>query len=562
MRDIEDRIRRDSQRTLFAALLKARSRFGGNRKAVIDADGRELTYTELVRAILALGHAITRFTERGEKVGIMLPTGLGCLIAFFALSAYGRIPAMLNFTAGPRNLKGACQAAEVKTVLTAHAFIEIARLEALAEDMSEVVKLVRLEDVREGLTARDKLTAAVGSYLPWLVAASPPPSAPGVILFTSGTEGDPKGVVLSHSNVLANIAQINAHIETEDWDIFFNPLPMFHCYGLTAGSLFPLISGRLSVLHPSPLQVRIIPKRIRETQATVLFATDTFLQQYARVSDDADLQSLRFAVCGAERVRDETRSMVKRRFDLDVLEGYGVTEAAPVLAANQPDDIRPGTVGKMFPAVEVRLEPVEGLEDAGRLFVRGPNIMRGYLSANRPGEILPLEDGWHDTGDVVEIDTDGYVTIRDRMKRFAKIGGELVSLTVVENCASATWQESMHAAIAVPDPRKGEQIILVTDCQDAIDSRLRSWSQSHGVSPLAVPKRVIHVEEIPVLGTGKVDYVSVSRMVAAILEEEERARAEAEAEEKAKAEAEAEKEAAEQKKPEAKQPKNTEPKSE
>jgi acyl-[acyl-carrier-protein]-phospholipid O-acyltransferase/long-chain-fatty-acid--[acyl-carrier-protein] ligase len=268
----DTRIARRSRRSLISALLEARSRHGGKKEILIDADDRRLTLTEIVRAAYALGHAATKGTKRGEKVGILLPTGAGSLIAFFALQAYGRVPAMLNFTAGAHNLRAACRAAEVTKILTAHKFIELANLENLAKQLSEFAELVYLEDVREALTTRDKLAAIVGPLMPWLISPPPRHDAPGVILFTSGTEGAPKGVVLSHANVLANIEQINLHVQLEPTDILFNPLPTFHCYGLTAGSLWPILAGQPLVMHPSPLQTKIIPKRIKETGATILLA--------------------------------------------------------------------------------------------------------------------------------------------------------------------------------------------------------------------------------------------------------------------------------------------------
>ncbi|WP_395075695.1 AMP-binding protein, partial [Hyphococcus sp.] len=374
------------------------------------------------------------------------------------------------------------------------------------------LEIIHLEDVREQIKPRDKALALLGPIFPTILAATPDPESPGVILFTSGTEGTPKGVVLSHRNIIANIEQISEHVELLPTDIFFNPLPTFHCYGLTAGALWPILNGYSVVFHPSPLQTKIIPKRIFETGSTVLFATDTFLSQYMRASPDGGMSSLRIAVCGAERVRDETRQAAEKRFGFEVLEGYGVTEGSPVLAANQPGDIRSGTVGKLLPAVEWRLEPVEGLEGAGRLFVRGPNIMKGYLSPEDPGVITPLVDGWHDTGDIVSINDEGYMSIRGRLKRFAKIAGEMVSLAVVENCASAVWPDNLHAAAIMPDPKKGEQVILVTDKQDAQRSLLLAWAQSHGVPEIAVPKKLVSVDEIPVLGTGKIDYLKVKTL--------------------------------------------------
>lgn len=519
MADRVRRVERRSKRTIFAAYLASARKNGADTTALTDGDGKEFSHKEVTRAAFALGGALARMTKPGERVGILLPTGAGAIIAFFALLSRGRVPAMLNFTSGSRNLLAACKAAEVTKIVTAKKFIDIAGLEKLINELSDGADIIQLEDVKEALTWRDKALAIAGPVVPILTTARSHFDDPGVILFTSGTEGAPKGVALSHRNILANTEQISAHLTLLPTDIFFNPLPTFHCYGLTAGALWPILNGHPVVMHPSPLQVKIIPKRILETGSTVLFATDTFLSQYMRASVDGAMSSLRIAVCGAERVRDETRQAAERRFGFEVLEGYGVTEGSPVLAANQPGDIRSGTVGKMLPGIETRLEPVEGLENAGRLHVRGPNIMCGYLTADQPGVILPPEDGWHDTGDVVAIDARGYVSIRGRLKRFAKIGGEMVSLAVVENCASAAWPDHLHAAAILPDPRKGEQIILITDRPDAPRGVLLAWAQGHGVAELAVPKTVVSVDEVPVLGTGKIDYQKVKIIAEEVLAE-------------------------------------------
>jgi acyl-[acyl-carrier-protein]-phospholipid O-acyltransferase / long-chain-fatty-acid--[acyl-carrier-protein] ligase len=511
-------INRRAKRTLFASLLRAARKHGRQTEAIIDADDSRMTYATLLRGAFGLGHAVKRQTKRGERVGVFLPTGAGAILTFFAILAYGRVPAMLNFTAGERNLKIACKVAGIKKILTAHRFIDLVDLHSLVADLEEAAEFVYLEDLKDQLSLMDKVVAVVGPILPWLVRRNANPRDPGVVLFTSGTEGTPKGVVLSHANILANVEQINAHVYLQEGDVIFNPLPTFHCYGLTAGALWPVLTGTPVALHPSPLQVKIIPERIAETRSTILFATDTFLQQYSRSDRKGHLKSLRIAVCGAERVRDETRTLVEKRFGMEVLEGYGVTEAAPVVAANQPGDIRAGTVGKFLPGIEARIEPVEGLDGgAGRLFVRGPNIMLGYLREDNPSEIERPEDGWYDTGDVVSIDEDGYVAIRGRVKRFAKIGGEMVSLTVIENCASAIWPDHQHCAVALPDKRKGEQIYLVSECPEAERSRLLTWMQSHGVSELAVPRRIFHTDAIPVLGTGKTDLGEVQKVAAELL---------------------------------------------
>ncbi|HYM17203.1 MAG TPA: AMP-binding protein [Micropepsaceae bacterium] len=507
-----------AQRTVFGALLQARGTFGAQTPILVDGDDRILSYQDIVRASFALGRALKTGTNKCDAVGVLLPTGIGSVLSFFALSAYGRVPAMLNFTAGTRSLTTALETARVKRIVTAHRFIEVGKFEALEAALKPLAELVYLEDIRDKLSALDKGAAVVGSILPAAIASHVSPNAPAVILFTSGTEGEPKGVALSHANLLANVEQVRAHVELSTKDIVFNPLPTFHSFGLTVGALMPLYLGIKAVMHPSPRQPHEIARRIRDHRATILLATDTFVSQYARAAEAGDLDSLRLAVCGAEHLRDETRQLFRRKYRVELLEGYGVTEAAPVVAANQVGANRAGTVGHVLPAIETRIEPVEGIKGAGRLFVRGPNVMLGYMSAAKPGEIVPPVDGWHDTGDVVALDEDGYLAIRGRLKRFAKIGGETVSLTVVENCASALWPDHAHAAISVPDGRKGEAIVLATTNTAASRAELVAWVHNHGVPELAVPKRILAVSDIPVLGTGKTDYVGVAAMVTEQLE--------------------------------------------
>lgn len=495
---------------VFSALLRASRECGSGKVILVDGDERELTYKEIIKAAFALGSALKKGAKKGDAVAIMLPSGAGAVIAFYAVSAYGRVPAMLNFTAGSKNLKAALKAAKVKRIVTAHKFVELGGLETLIEDLSKVAEIVYLEDVRENLSLGNKLHAVAGMVAPGLVAAGPGHKKPGVILFTSGTEGEPKGVVLSHENVMANVEQVRAHIGLgPDTDVLFNPLPTFHCFGLTVGAVLPLVAGIKVLFHPSPLQPKEIVRRIKESGSTLLLATDTFISQYARTANDGELDSIRLAVCGAERVKDETRNYVRRKFNIEILEGYGVTEGSPVVAANKWEDNRPGTVGMLMSDIEAKLVPVEGIPEGGRLHIRGPNVMLGYLRPSNPGAIERLIDGWHDTGDIVAIDEDGFIRILGRVKRFAKIGGEMVSLAVVENCAAAVWPDHMHAAVTLPDPKKGEQVILLSDAPDVSRDAILIWAQRHGVPEISIPRRVFRVDQIPVLGTGKVDYGSV-----------------------------------------------------
>jgi acyl-[acyl-carrier-protein]-phospholipid O-acyltransferase/long-chain-fatty-acid--[acyl-carrier-protein] ligase len=421
---------------------------------------------------------------------------------------------MLNFTSGAAALKSALTTAKVRRVVTARRLVNMACLEDTIAALGDF-EFVYLEDVRQALSLTDKLMAVAGKLAPRLVAARPRPGDTAVILFTSGTEGQPKGVALSHENLLANVAQVRDRFAVHRQDVMFNPLPIFHCFGLTGGTLLPLIAGVKVVCHPTPLQPREIVRRIGAHRATILLSTDTFINQYARVCDAGELDSLRVAVCGAERLRDETRVFLRKKSTVTLLEGYGVTETSPVAAVNQVEDNHPGTVGRLMAGMEARLEPVEGITGAGQLHLRGPNIMLGYIKPDAPGRIVPPEGGWHNTGDIVAIGEDGFIAIRGRLKRFAKIGGEAVSLAVVENIAAALWPDHSHAAVAVVDGRKGEKIVLVTTAQEAQRPEMLGWAQNHGVAELSLPREVVMVAAIPLLATGKIDYVSVQKLAEA-----------------------------------------------
>lgn len=500
--------------TLFEALLRARDARGGKYKILEDHERKVLTYDDIIRAAFALGGKLDTKIRKSETAGIMLPTGVGCTVTFFALHAIGRTPAMLNFTAGVMNLKAACEAANVRKILTSRRFIELAGLKDLEAELSKFAKLIYLEDIRQTIDIGDKIVALVKGFFPRVFAAKAKPDDTGVILFTSGSYGTPKGAVLSHANIVANVEQAHAHVPFEpDWS-FFNPLPMFHCFGLTGGVMLPLFTGHKTFLFPSPLQVKEIPKLVRDTGANVFFATDTFAQQYARNAKDGDLSSIKLMVCGAERVKDETREIYKKRFDVEIVEGYGATEASPVIAVNQPLTNRYGTVGQFLPGIEWKLETVPGIEGGKKLIVRGPNVMRGYLDPSKPFGIDLLPQGWHDTGDVVDVDEDNFIRILGRVKRFAKVGGEMVSLNAVEAYAAHVWPNALHAAVALPDSRKGERIILFTDHEGAEAAELLAWCKANGASELAVPKRIVTIEAIPVLGSGKTDYVVLQRMAA------------------------------------------------
>jgi acyl-[acyl-carrier-protein]-phospholipid O-acyltransferase / long-chain-fatty-acid--[acyl-carrier-protein] ligase len=263
------------------------------------------------------------------------------------------------------------------------------------------------------------------------------------------------------------------------------------------------------VLYPSPLHYREIPRLIGKVRATILFGTDTFLVGYARAAEKTDLSTVRYVITGAERVKDETRRLWDP-FGTTILEGYGCTECAPVLACNVPGMMKNGTVGPLLPGINWRLDPVEGISEGGKLVVKGANVMAGYMLPDRPGEIAPPAEGWHDTGDIVTVDDDGCIAIKGRAKRFAKIGGEMVSLAAIEAMAADLWPGVNHVAVSLPDPKKGEQIILVTERPDADRSALLAHAKMQGFPELWVPRGVLVLEAIPVLGSGKIDYAGTA----------------------------------------------------
>ncbi|AZO70664.1 MAG: 2-acyl-glycerophospho-ethanolamine acyltransferase [Mesorhizobium sp.] len=496
-------------RGLFLAMRDAADRVGASHPIIEDVISGALSYRKMFIGARVLGRRFEAATAPGEAVGLLLPNANGVVLSFVGLISAARVAAMINYTAGPASVTAAIRTAVIRTVVSSRAFIEKAGIDDIVAAVEAGgAKMLWLEDVRESVTVLDKVAAALFWRFPLQRQQA---SKPAVILFTSGSEGTPKAVVLSHRNLLANAMQAEARITVSPSDILLNVLPVFHSFGLTGGTILPLVTGVKLFLYPSPLHYKIIPEIARKVKPTVMFGTDTFLANYARTAKDGDFSSLRFVVAGAEAVKPETRRVYRDRFEASIIEGFGLTEAAPVVAVNTAIHNRDGTVGRLLPAIRMKLEPVEGISDAGRLWLDGPNMMMGYMTADRPGELQPLE-GWHDTGDIVSVDRDGFITIRGRAKRFAKIAGEMVSLGAVEMLVQSLWPEERHAAVAVPDKRRGERIVLVTTADDANPEELRQFGKKAGAAELMVPNDIVKVEEIPVLGSGKTDYVSARKL--------------------------------------------------
>ncbi len=505
------------RQTVFASLLEARKIHGGKHIVANDLDRVPLSYDNLITRVIAIGNALKGMTSEGENVGVFLPNTTKTLSVVLGLQLYGRVPAMLNYSTGSAGMVSACGIALVKTVLTSRRFIELGKLSGEAEHLAEQVKLVYLEDVAERVSALDKLQAWMQCKTAniWYKHTQYSPDSPAVVLFTSGSEGTPKGVVLSHANILSNLKQLEARINFNARDVVLNFLPMFHSFGFTVGTMLPILHGMTTFFYPTPLHFAVIPEIAYETGATIMFGTNTFLAGYAKKAHAYDFFNMRYVVAGAEKLQETTRQLWADKFGIRILEGYGATETTPIASVNTPIDFKAGTVGRFMPSMNYKLEPVEGIQDAGRLHVSGPNIMRGYLLADNPGQLVTPKsiygEGWYDTGDIVHVDDEGFISIRGRSKRFAKVGGEMVSLTAVEQMASNAWPDAHHAVISLVDAKKGEQIILVTTQKQATVNDLAAASK--GVAQISLPKKILIVDTIPVMASGKTNYPAVTELV-------------------------------------------------
>jgi acyl-[acyl-carrier-protein]-phospholipid O-acyltransferase / long-chain-fatty-acid--[acyl-carrier-protein] ligase len=505
------------RQTIFQSLLDARTVHGGKHEIAEDLERKPLTYNALITRTIILGNVLTKLTNEGENVGVFLPNSTKTLVTILALQAQGRVPAMLNYSTGSAAMLSACRIAEVKTVLTSRQFIEKGKLSDEAAALSKQVQLVYLEDIALQISAQAKFKALWQSKTAecWYRKTAHNPDSPAVVLFTSGSEGTPKGVVLSHANILANLKQLEARISFTPQDIVLNFLPMFHSFGFTVGSMLPILSGMRVFFYPTPLHYSVIPEMAYELKATIMFGTNTFLAAYAKKAHPYDFYNMRYVVAGAEKLQESTRLTWLDKFGIRVLEGYGATETTPITSVNTPMYYKAGTVGRFMPSMEYKLEPIPGIEGAGQLHVKGPNIMQGYLLNDNPGKLIPPESiygkGWYNTGDIVHVDEEGYISIRGRSKRFAKVSGEMVSLTAVEQLATNAWPSALHAVTSIPDPRKGEMVILVTTQKDATVKYLSAASP--GVAAISLPKKILVVDSIPLLASGKINYPGVTELV-------------------------------------------------
>jgi acyl-[acyl-carrier-protein]-phospholipid O-acyltransferase / long-chain-fatty-acid--[acyl-carrier-protein] ligase len=507
------------RQTLFAALLDAMKLHGRATPIIEDARQQPETYAALLKTTLALARLTSRVTKEGEIVGVMLPNLSTTVALVFGLTAMRRVAAMLNYSAGVDAMSAACVAADIRTVITSRRFLQVARLEDAVRTLQSL-NLVYLEDLRSGLTLGDKLWIVRAMLRPGSAVRAQDPAAAAVVLFTSGSEGRPKGVAITHDAMLANMAQMRAVIDFGANDKYLNALPMYHTYGLTACTLMPILSGTRLFLYTTPLHYRVIPEFAYTRNCTYIFGTSTFLGHYGRQAHEYDFYRVRVVVSGGEKLNPDVEKLWATKFGLRIMEGYGATECGPTIALNTPLGYREGTVGRFMPRVEWRLVPVSGINRGGALHVRSPHLMAGYYFYEQPGVLHPprseLGLGWYNTGDIVEVDDDGYVSILGRVKRFAKIAGEMVSLELVERIAYAASPDQKHAATVEQLSGRGESTLLFTTDARLDRMMLVDAARQIGAQDLAVARRIVKVASLPLLGSGKTDYVTLNRMATVV----------------------------------------------
>ena len=490
---------------VFVSLIKAAEDNGWNHKIVEDVSRKALTYNTLVKKSYVLGLAYEGAFPEEKYIGLLLPNTLVDVVSFWGLISADKVPVMMNYSLGLQQLMSSVHTIELKTVVTAHKFIEQGHFEHIEEALiKDGIKVVYLEDFAKTISFKCKLHGFM-RHLRNRVPTTPADET-AVVLFTSGSEGMPKAVLLSHKNLQANRYQLTSVLAFNRADILFNALPMFHSFGLSVGVLLTNLSGIKTFYYPSPLHYRIVPELVYDTNSTIICGTDTFFYGYGRMGNPYDFFNLKYAVVGGEKLKSTTADLWMEKFGVRIMEGYGATETSPVLCLNTPMYIKKGTVGRLLPGIDYRLEKVEGVDEGGRLFVKGDNIMRGYIKADKPGKLQPPHENWYDTGDIVNVDEEGFVTILGRAKRFAKIAGEMVSLTAVETAIEKLYIGAVQGVVTIPDEMKGEQLVLITDREDAKASDIQAFFRKEGFSDLWVPKKVIYTPTPPVMGTGKFDY--------------------------------------------------------
>lgn len=488
----------------------------GNRAAYKDATGTQVSYRKALTGAFILGRYFAGLSDK--RIGMLLPNITITALLFMGLQLFRKTAVFLNYSGGPGMLTHAMDLADLNTIVTSRQFLERIKLQPSLFEGRNVLYMEELKDV---IGIRNKIAGIMHAFFPGPYRKMKPgdEKETAAILFTSGSEGVPKGVCLSHENIISNIHQALSRIDITEDDYFFNALPIFHSFGLTVGTILPLFANARAFLYVNPLHYRIVPEIIYDEACTIIMGTNTFLNGYGRKAHPYDFHSMRYVYCGAEALSDAVFEKYAKIYGVRVMSGYGATECSPVVTMNSALQHEYGTVGKVLSGIEYKLAPVAGIDGkdgtVGRLFVKGKNVMKGYLKNDKANHKYLVEDeGWYDTGDIAEVTPGGYLKIVGRLKRFSKISGEMVSLTAVEDALTGIFGERKTAVIiAVEDERKGEKLVLVTNEKGADLKSVRERVRGKGLPDLACPREIIYMKDIPKLGTGKVDYVKLRELL-------------------------------------------------
>lgn len=487
---------------LWQMLLASKKLYGRRHVIIEDYNHCPEKYGKFALKSAVLGHAISKQLPM-RWVGILLPNSIGFAATLFGLWSQNKSALLLNFSMTSNALINTIEPIGLSQIITAKAFIAHQKLEPLIEALKDKgIKIVYIDDLKISLTSKIVgMTKSLGIF-----NKQEDLSQPALALLSSGSEKTPKTIILTHKNLTSQTIQACTSIDLHAKDVLFNTLPAFHAFGLSIGLLLPLLTGVRSFQYPNPLHYRLIPELIYGCDATILLGTNTFLREYAKTAHSYDFYNIRYVFSGGEKLQPSVFEEWIRRFAIVILEGYGTTEASPLVSINNRMYHKIGTVGKLIPDMIAKIVPVEGIETGGELYLKGPNIMAGYATKLSPLQLTTLEDGWYPTGDIASIDDMGFITIHGRKRRFAKISGEMVSLEAIEKIINQYLTESNNAVIAVKDEKKGEALVLVTNDESMTPRKLRKSIPLDELNNLMTPKKVQFLEDIPKLATGKVNY--------------------------------------------------------
>ncbi len=519
--------------TLGRAFVTTAKRMWGSF-CMADSTGRTLTFGRALVGSLILARWIRRRAPGETNIGLLLPASVGGALANVATTLAGKVPVNLNFTAGPDGMAYAVERCGIRTILTSRAFLQKANL---TPPSTSTGGLVFLEDVLQDASALERLTTLVKARLRGVdallrayggdTAATADANALATIIFSSGSTGVPKGVMLAHRNILGNIESVTRAFVMHADDTLIGILPFFHALGFTGTIWYPLTHGFGVVYHPNPTDAKTIGELSEKYRVTFLISTPTFAAGYVRKCRPEQFAHLKYALVGAEKLREPVARAFREKFGIDLLEGYGCTEMSPVVSANVPDiagrakqaGIKANSVGRALPGVEARVVHVDTghgplVNEEGLLLVRGPNLMVGYLDDPERTR-RTLRDEWYVTGDIARIDEEGFIHITDRLSRFSKIGGEMVPHIKIEDSIAACLAEQ-HASVvtAIPDESRGERLVAFYTDPGVSPQELWDRLSRSGLPKLWIPKRddLRQVESLPTLGSGKVDLRAVREM--------------------------------------------------